>query len=120
MRDADSRAPKALLRCLEAKPTDHHAMSEYRPRATHGNPLREATSPRALIDGLRIYTSASTGKPRISPLGDMTGARNDRKPRVLTDSPASSMGAVILATEAIVVTAHPNEGPKSLSTTREQ
>jgi hypothetical protein len=59
-------------------------------------------------------------KPRISPLGDMTRAWNDHKPGVLMGSPASSMGAAILATEAIVVIAHPNEGPKSLSTTREQ
>jgi len=64
--------------------------------------------------------SGSGGKPRISPLGDMTGAWNDRKPGVLMDLPISSMGAAILATEAIVVTAHPNKGPKSLSMTHEQ
>jgi hypothetical protein len=40
----------------------------------------------------------------------MNGAQNDRKPGVLMDLPASSMGTVILATEAIVVTAHPNMG----------
>jgi hypothetical protein len=50
----------------------------------------------------------------------MTRAWNDRKPGVLTDLLASSTGAVILATEAIVVTAHPNEGPKSSSVTHEQ
>ena len=77
-------------------------------------------SPRVLIDGLRNYTGGSIGKPRISPLVDMTGARNNHKPRVLTDLPASSKGAAILATEAIIVTTHPNEGPKSSSTTREQ
>ena len=49
--------------------------------------------------------SGSVGKPRISPLGDMTGARNDRKPRVLTDLPTSSMGLTILDNEAIVLTA---------------
>ena len=64
---------------------------------------------------------------KTSSLGDcakkcqhMTRARNDHKPGVLMDSPASSMGVAILATEAIVVIAHPNEGPKSLSTTREK
>jgi hypothetical protein len=40
----------------------------------------------------------------------MTEAWNDHKYGVLTDLPASSMGATIMATEAIVVTAHPNEG----------
>jgi hypothetical protein len=64
--------------------------------------------------------SGSVRKSRISPLGDMAGAWNDRKPRVLMDLPASSTGTAILATGAIVVTAHPNEGHKSLSTTREQ
>ena len=39
------------------------------------------------------------------PSGDMTGAWNDCKPRVLTDFPASSIGAVILANEAIAVIA---------------
>jgi hypothetical protein len=54
-------------------------------------------------------------KPRISPLGDMTGAWNDRKPRVLSDLLASSMGATILANEAIVMVAQPIEGTSSLS-----
>ena len=67
-------------------------------------------SPQAPIDGLGNYTCGSDKKPRISPLGDMTKARNNRKLGVLTDLPASSTGAVILATEAIIVTAHPNEG----------
>jgi hypothetical protein len=40
----------------------------------------------------------------------MNGAQNDCKPGVLMDLPASSMGTVILATEAIVVTSHPNMG----------
>jgi hypothetical protein len=40
----------------------------------------------------------------------MNGAQNDRKPGVLMDLPASSTGTVILTTEAIVVTAHPNMG----------
>jgi hypothetical protein len=62
------------------------------------------------IDGLGNYTSGSIGKPRISPLGDMTGAWNDHKHGVLTDLPASSMGVTIMATEVIIVTAHPNEG----------
>ena len=94
-------------------------MFKYRPRAAHGDPAREAASPQALTDELENYMSGSAGKPRISPLGDMTGAWNDRKPRVLTDLAASSMGTVILATEAIVITTHPNEGPKSPSMTRE-
>ena len=85
-------------------------MSEYQFQAAHGDPLREAASPRVPTDGLENYMSGLIGKPRISPLGDMTGAWNDRKPGVLTDLPASSMGAVILANEAIVVTAHPNKG----------
>jgi hypothetical protein len=42
---------------------------------------------------------------------DMTGARNDCKLEVLMDLPASSTGVAILANEAIIVTAHPNEGP---------
>ena len=46
----------------------------------------------------------------ISHLGDMTGAWNDHKPEVLTDLPASSMGATILANKAIVVITQPNEG----------
>jgi hypothetical protein len=54
---------------------------------------------------LRNYMSGSAEKPKISPLEDMTGARNDRKPGVLTNSPASSTGAAILATKAIVVVA---------------
>jgi hypothetical protein len=40
----------------------------------------------------------------------MTEARNDRKPKVLMDLPVSSTGVVILANEAILVTAQPNEG----------
>ena len=63
--------------------------------------------------------SGLVGKMRISPLGDMTRAWNDCKLGVLTDSPDSTKGAEILATEAIVVTAHPNKGPKSLSMTHE-
>jgi len=51
------------------------------------------------------YTSGSVGKPRISSLGDMTGARNDHKTRILTGLPASCTGATILANEAILVTA---------------
>jgi hypothetical protein len=54
-------------------------------------------------------------EPRISPLGDMTGAWNDRKPGVLSDLLASSMGATILANEAIVMVAQPIEGTSSLS-----
>ena len=77
-------------------------------------------SPEAPTDGLGNYTSGSARKPRISPLGDMTGARNDHKPEVLMDLPAHSTGMAILATEAIVVTAHPNEGSKSPSMTHEQ
>jgi hypothetical protein len=79
--------------------------------------MREAASPRVPIDGLRNYTSGSVGKSRISHLEDMIGAQNERKPRVLMDLPASSMGAVILANEAIIVIAQPNEGsaPSSLS-----
>ena len=49
--------------------------------------------------------SGSVEKLRISPLGDMTKAWNDRKLGVLMDSPASSMGMAILANEAIVVAA---------------
>ena len=67
--------------------------------------MREAASPRALIDGLWNYTSGSVKKPRISPLGDMTKARNDCKLGVLMDLPASSTGMAILANEAIVVAA---------------
>jgi hypothetical protein len=57
------------------------------------------------IDGLGNHTSGSAEKPRISPLGDMTKAWNDHKLGVLTDLPASSMGATNLATVAIVVVA---------------
>ena len=85
-------------------------MSEYQLRAARGDPMREAVSPRTPMDELRNYTSGSIRKPRISPLGDMTGAQNDHKPRVLTDLSASSMGAVILANEAIIVIAHSNGG----------
>jgi hypothetical protein len=77
-------------------------------------------SPRALKDRLKNYTSGLVRKPRISPLGDMTRARNDRKPGVLTYLPASSTGVPILANEAIVVIAHPHEGPKSPSMTHER
>ena len=49
--------------------------------------------------------SGSVGKPRISPLGDMTGAWNDHEPGVLMDLPISSTGAVILANKAIIITA---------------
>ena len=59
-------------------------------------------------------------KPRISSLGDMTRAQNDHKLRVLTDLLVSNTGMAILANEAIIVTAHPNEGPKTPSMTREQ
>ena len=68
-------------------------------------------SPRAPTNRLGNYTSGSVGKPRISLLEDMTWAWNDRKAKVLTNLPASSMGMAILATEAIIVPAHPNEGP---------
>ena len=57
--------------------------------------------------------SGSTRNPRISLLGDMTEARKDRKPEILMNSPASSMDTMILVTEDIIVTTHPNEGPKS-------
>ena len=67
--------------------------------------MREAASPQVPTDELRNYTSGSVGKPRISPPGDMTKARNDRKPGVLTDLPISSTGTVILASETIIVTA---------------
>ena len=49
----------------------------------------------------------------------MTRAWNDHKPEVLMDLPVSSMGTAILATEAIIITAYPNEGPKSPSLTHE-
>jgi len=90
---------------LKSVPTVGRVMSEYQPRAAHGDPMREAASPRAPIDGFGNYTSGSVGKPRISPLGDMTKARNDRKLGVLMDLPISSTGTTILATEAIVVAA---------------
>ena len=67
-------------------------------------------SPQVPTDRLRNYMSGLIGKPRISPLGDMIEARNDHKPRVLMDLPASSIGTAILANEAIVVTTHPNKG----------
>jgi hypothetical protein len=95
-------------------------MSKYRPRGTRGDPPREVVSTRAPTDGVRNYTSGLAKKPRISPLEDMIGARNDHKPEVLTDLPISSTGAVILATEAIIIIAHAKEGPKSLSMTHEQ
>ena len=67
--------------------------------------MREAASPRAPIDGLENYTSGSVEKPRISPLGDMTKAQNDRKLGVLMDLAISSTGMTILATKAIDVAA---------------
>jgi hypothetical protein len=66
---------------------------------------------------IRLARSRSQGS---SLWGDMIRAWNDHKPRVLTELHASSIGVVILATEAIVITAHPNKGPKSLNTTHEQ
>ena len=36
--------------------------------------MREAASPLAPTDGLGNYMSGLVRKPRISPLGDMTGA----------------------------------------------
>ena len=62
-------------------------------------------SPQVPTDGLRNYTSGSVRKPWISPLGDMTRAWNDHKPRVLTDLPASNIGVAILANKAIVIIA---------------
>ena len=120
MSDIDGWAPEALAGRPEANPVDHHGMSEYRPRATHGDPPREAVSHQAPVDKLGNYTSGSAGEMRISPLRDMTRAWNDHKPEVLMDLPAHSTGMAILATEAIVVTAHPNEGSKSPSMTHEQ
>jgi hypothetical protein len=90
-------------------------MFEYRPRAVRGDPKREAVSPRALIDELGIHTSGLVNKPRISPLGDMIGAPNDRKPRVLTGLLPSSTGAAILANEAIIMAAQPTKGTSALS-----
>ena len=72
--------------------------------------MREAVSPQVSIDRLEYYMSGSIRKPRIAPLGDLTRERNDCKPRILTDLSTSSMGVTILANEAIVVTAQPNEG----------
>ena len=72
--------------------------------------MREAVSLRVLTDGLRNYMSGSVRKPRIFPLGDMTRAQNDYKRGVLTDLPISSMGTTILASKAIIITTHPNEG----------
>ena len=77
--------------------------------------MREAASPRALIDKLGNYTIGSVRKPRISPLGDMTKARNDHKLGVLMDLPASSTGMAILTNEAIVMVAQPIEGTSALS-----
>ena len=74
------------------------------------HPTREAAIHRVPTDGLRNYTSGSIGKPRIFPLGDMTRARNDRKPGVLMDLPVSRTGAAILANETIIVTTHSNKG----------
>ena len=75
--------------------------------------MTELMSPQVLTDRHRNYMSGSVMKPRIYPLGDMIGAWKDRKPRVLMDLPASSTGTAILDIEAIIVPAHPNEGPKS-------
>ena len=120
MKNTYGRALEALARRSEAKLANHRAMSEYRPRAARADPPKEAARPRALTDRLRNYTSGLDRNPSISPLGDMTGAWNDRKPEVLRDLPVSSTGAAILATKAIIITTHPNEGPKSPSTTHEQ
>jgi hypothetical protein len=90
-------------------------MFEYQPRASYGGPTREVACPQAPIDELKNYMIGSVKKPRISALGDMTGAWNDRKSGVLSDLPASSMGATILANEAIVMAAQPIEGTSSLS-----
>jgi hypothetical protein len=95
-------------------------MFEYRPQAARGDPLREAASPQAPIEGLGNYTSGLVRKPRISSLGDMTRPWNDHKPGVLMDLLTSSMGAAILATEAIIVATHQIEGPYSPSMTHEQ
>jgi hypothetical protein len=54
--------------------------------------------------------SGSVEKPRISPLGDMIRPWNDHKLGVLMDLPTSTTGVAILANEAIIVKAHPNEG----------
>ena len=100
----------AVARTLRGVPIVERVMSKYRPQATRGDPTTEAVSPQVPIDELGNYMSGSVGKPSLSPLGDITGAQNDCKPRVLTDLPVSSMGTAILANEAIVITAHPNEG----------
>ena len=94
-------------------------MSEYRPRATRGDPMRGNEPPSTDRQARELYEWLDREAEDL-PSGDMIGVWNDRKPRVLMDSPASSTSAVILATEVIVITAHPNEGPKSLSTTHEQ
>ena len=114
-RDIQGWALEALARRSKVKPVDLRMMSEYQPRATRGDLMREAVSPRAPIDGLRNYTSGSVKKLRISPLGDMTKARNDHKLGVLMDLPASSTNTAILANEAIVVVAQPIEGTSALS-----
>jgi hypothetical protein len=44
------------------------------------------------------------------PLGDTTRAWNDCKLGLLMDSPASSIGATILATETIIITTHSHKG----------
>ena len=67
------------------------------------------------MNGLRNFISGSVKKLRISPLGDMTKAWNDYKLGVLMDLPASSTGVAILATEAIVIAAHPHKGTIALS-----
>jgi hypothetical protein len=54
--------------------------------------------------------SGSIEKLRISPLGDMTKARNDRKLGILMDLPANSIGAAILVNKVIIVVAQPIEG----------
>jgi hypothetical protein len=59
--------------------------------------MRKAVSPQAPTDML--------GELYESPLGDMTGARNDHKPKVLTDLPICSTSVVILAIEAIIIMA---------------
>ena len=109
------RAHAAIAGMLRGVSIVEQVMSEYRPRAAHGDPTREAASPRALIDGLGNYTSGLVEKPRISTLGDMTKAWNDHKLGVLTELPASSIGAAIMAIEAIVVAAQPTKGTLALS-----
>ena len=82
--------------------------------------VREAVSPQALVDRLRNRMSGSTGKRRISHLWDINRAWNDHNLGVLTGLPTRYMGTIILANEAIVITAHPNKEPKSSSMTHEQ